>query len=128
MLTYLNFDVDFVLETDACGNGQGAVLSQQQNDGVQHPVAYASRSMSLAERNYCVTELEMLAVIWTMQHFRPYLYGHNMTVTVYTDNSVVKAILRSPRSSGKHARWWSKVFCSGVKEVNIVYRPGKMIG
>ena len=123
VLAYPNFDVEFVLETDACGNGLGAVLSQRQDDGVQHPVAYASRSLSPAERNYCVTDLETLAVVWAMQHFRAYLYGH--VVTVFTDHSAVKSVLGSPGSSGKHARWWSKVFGSGVKEVNIVYRPGK---
>ena len=123
VLAYPNFDADFVLETDACGNGLGAVLSQQQSDGLQHPVAYASRSLSPAERNYCVTDLETLAVVWAMQHFRVYLYGHN--VKVFTDHSAVKTVLGAPGLSGKHARWWSKVFGSGVKEVDIVYRPGK---
>lgn len=86
-------------------------------------VAYASRSLSPAERNYCVTDLETLAVVWAMQHFRVYLYGHK--VTVFTDHSADKAVLGAPGSSGKHARWWSKVLGSGVKEVNIVYRLGK---
>lgn len=69
VLAYPNFDVDFVLKTDACGNGPGTVLSQQQNDGLQHRVAYASCSLSPAERNYCVTDLETLAIVWPMQHF-----------------------------------------------------------
>ena len=56
VLAYTNFEVDFVLETDASAKGLGAVLSQCQSDGVQHPVAFASRSLSPAERNYGVTE------------------------------------------------------------------------
>ena len=57
VLVYPNFDVDFVLETDASVKGLGAVLSQYQSDGVLHLVAFASRSLSPAERNYGVTDL-----------------------------------------------------------------------
>ena len=46
-------------------------------------------------------------------------------MTVYTAHLAVNAVLGAPGSSGKHARWWSKVFGSGVKEVDILYRPGK---
>eukprot|EP00731_Ephydatia_muelleri_P011030 Em0005g1616a len=112
ILTYSNFERDFVLETDASVKGIGAVLSQQLDDGRLHPVAYASRSLSIAERNYSITELETLAVVWAVQHFRAYLYGHN--VTVITDHSAVKSVLETPGSSGKHARWWLKVFGCGI--------------
>ena len=46
-------------------------------------------------------------------------------MTVYTDHSAVKAILETPSPSGKHARWWSRVYGSGVKSVQIIYRAGK---
>ena len=90
------------METDACGKGLGAVLSQRQSDGILHPVAYASHSLSPAERNYSVTDLETLAVVWAMQHFQAYLYGHE--VTVVTDHSAIKAVLGAPSLS------WLKVF------------------
>jgi len=108
-----------VLETDASVKGLGAVLSQQHNDHHLHPVAYASRSLSAPEKNYSITELETLAVVWAIQHYHPYLYGHE--VTVVTDHSAVKAVLGTPSPSGKHARWWLKVFGSGVGQVHIVY-------
>ena len=60
-----------------------------------------------------------LAVVWAMQHFKAYLYSHE--VTVVTDHSAVKAILQMPNLSGKYARWWLKVFGSGVKKIDIVY-------
>ena len=70
MLAYPNFDVDFILETDASVKGLGAVLSQYQSDGILHPMAFVlSRSLSPAERNYGVTDLETLAVVWAMQHY-----------------------------------------------------------
>ena len=79
--------------------------------------------MSPSEKNYSVTELETLAVVWAMKHFHAYLYGHN--VQVVTDHSAVKALLGSPSASGKHARWWLQVVGSGVRNVEILYRPGK---
>ena len=113
-----------MLETDASIEGIGAVLSQHQEDHCLLTIAYASRALSPQERNYAITELETLAVVWAMSHFHSYLYGHS--VTVYTDHSAVKAILETPTPCGKHARWWTKVYGQGVKDVKIQYRPGKM--
>ena len=123
VLSYPSFDREFVLETDASIEGKGAVLSQPQEDGHLHHIAYASRALSPPERNYAITELETLAVVWAMSHFHSYLYGHS--VTVFTDHSAVKAVLETPNPSGKHARWWTRVYGRGVKEVKIRYRPGK---
>ena len=123
MLAYPSFETAFVLETDASLQGLGAVLSQIQEDAQLHPVAYASRALSPSERNYGITELETLAVVWAVSHFYPYLYGHE--VTVYTDHSAVKAVLETPNPSSKHARWWTKVYGQGVKKVEIRYRLGK---
>lgn len=123
VLAYPSFSRDFVLETDASTFGLGAVLSQPQEDGRTHPVAYASRALSPQEANYSVTELETLAVVWAVTYFHTYLYGHR--VTVFTDHTAVKALLETPSPSGKHARWWMKVYGRGIKEVKIVYRSGK---
>ena len=123
LLAYPDFEKDFVLETDARVKGLGAVLSQKQEDGRFHPVAYASRALSSQEKTYGITDLETLAVVWAISHFHAYLYGHE--VTIYTDHSAVKAVLETPSPSGKHARWWTKIYSRGVKKVNIVYRSGK---
>ena len=70
ILAYPDFERDFILETDACKNGLGAILSQCQQDNKLHPVAYASRSVSATEANYAITNLETLAVVWAITHFR----------------------------------------------------------
>ena len=106
--------------TDASALGLGAVLLQQDEDGKVHPVAYASRSLSPSEKQYAITELETLAVVWSVSHFHAYLYGHN--VQVFTDHSAVKAVLGTPSPSGKHACWWSKIFGSGVRNIQITYQ------
>ena len=68
MLAYPAFQNPFVLETDVSTVDIGSVLSQRQEDGLLHPVAYASRSLTPAERNYAITELETLAVVWAITH------------------------------------------------------------
>ena len=79
VLAYPSFTKDFTLETDASIQGLGAVLSQVQEDGKLHPVAYASRALNPSEKNYGVTELETLAVVWAVTHFHSYLYGNKVT-------------------------------------------------
>ena len=126
VLAIPNFDKGFLLETDASIKGLGAVLSQQQKDDHMHPVAFASRALSTPEKNYSVTDLETLAVVWAVSHFHAYLYGHD--VEVRTDHSAVKAVLSTPSPNGKHARWWTKVYsshASGVGTVTITHRVGK---
>ena len=102
--------------------GLGAILPRQKSDDKLHPVAYANRSTSLVEKCYSVTELETLAVVWAVQHFRAYLYGHS--VTVITDHSAVKSILDKPSSNGKHAQWWLKIFGSVVGQLRIIHSTG----
>ena len=82
-----------------------AVLAQVQSDGKLHPIVYASRSLSPPEKNYIVTKLETLTVVWAMSHFHYYLYGHK--VKVYTDHTAVKEVLDTPNPTRKHARWCS---------------------
>ena len=123
LLAYPTANQAFMLETDASNAGLGAVLSQIQSDGKEHPVAYASRALSPQETRYAITELETLAVVWAITHFHAYLYGHD--VEVVTDHSAVQAVLQTPSANGKHARWWSKIFGSGLNTIKIRYRPGK---
>ena len=123
VLAFSNFDKSFVLDTDAGIQGLGAVLLQKQADRKLHPVAYASRSLTNNEERYAISDLEMLAVVWAISHFQYYPYGHD--VTIRTDHQAVKAILGSPNAPGKHARWWSKVYSSGLCSIDITYRPGK---
>ena len=76
ILAYPDFSKPFVLHTDASlGRGQGAVLEQlEQADEKYHPIAYASPTLSPHEQQYGITELETLAVVWSLRHFQAYLY------------------------------------------------------
>ena len=83
VLAFLIFSKGFVLETDASINGVGGVLSQKQEDGHLHSIAYASRSLSRSEKRYAITELDTLAVMWALSDFHAYLYGNDVTVYIH---------------------------------------------
>ena len=119
ILKYPDFSRPFILETDASGCGLGAVLAQEQPDGRVHPIAYASRSLQKHEKNYGITELEGLGVVWAVKHFRPYLYGQKCTV--YTDNQALKALLNTSQPSGKLA-WWGMAIQE--LDLSIEHRSG----
>jgi len=68
-----------IILPDACGFGIGAVLSQSV-EGVEHPLAYASRLLSPSEINYSITEKECLALIWSLEKFRPLIWGCKLII------------------------------------------------
>jgi hypothetical protein len=76
----------FELEVDASGFAMGAVLLQKKEDGKKHPIAYYSKTLSAAERNYDVYNLELLAIVNAMDHWRPYLAGSPHKVIIYSDH------------------------------------------
>ena len=63
ILAHPDFSQPFILDTDASDVAIGAVLSQVQN-GMEKVIAFASRTLSKAERKYCVTRKELLAVVY----------------------------------------------------------------
>jgi RNase H-like domain found in reverse transcriptase/Gypsy protein len=70
----------FILTTDASKIGLGAVLANSNG----RPVAYASRTLNKAEKNYSTTDIELLAIVWAVQKYRPYVFGRYFEI--YTDH------------------------------------------
>lgn len=92
----------FVVQTDASDLGLGAVLLQEY-DGVLQPLAFASRSLIPAERNYSVTEKECLAIVFALRKFDVYLDGTKFVVQ--TDHSALSWLMRLREPAGRLARW-----------------------
>ena len=106
ILTFPDYSKQFILDTDASDTGIGGVFSQVQ-DGEERVVAYASRSLSKAERRYCVTRKELLAVVHFTKHFRPYLLGHHFVLR--TDHSSLTWLQNFKEPEGQLARWLEKL-------------------
>jgi hypothetical protein len=86
-LRLADYKKPFIVRVDAArrGKGIGAVLGQVQEDGAFHPVAYWSRSITSAERNYGATELECLGMHDAILHWRTYLLN-GIEFEVVTDH------------------------------------------
>lgn len=80
VLAYPDFSKPFTLQPDACKHSIGAVLFQIGGDGQKHSVAYFSHMLKKDEIRYTATELEYLALVDSMRHFRPYLWGKQFVV------------------------------------------------
>ncbi|GFS52332.1 transposon Tf2-9 polyprotein [Trichonephila clavipes] len=108
-----NFSEQFNLFTDASGVGIGAVLQQNQK-----PIAFASRTLNKAERNYTVTERECLAVIWALNKFKTY-FGP-LPVKVITDHAALTKLTndllsRNPVDSVEG----SQISCAALRALAI---------
>ena len=86
MLVFPNFDKPFLLKTDASKEGFRAVLSQKQEDGCYHPMAFGSRSLTPSKQNYHSSKLEFLALKWSItEHFKEYLAYAPFTVHMHNN-------------------------------------------
>ena len=103
VLTFADFHKPFLLETDASGDGLGTVLSQKQEDGCYHPVAYASRGLK-GELRYHSSKLEFLALKWAItEQFREYLQYEPFHVK--TDNNPLIYVMSTPNLDAVGHRW-----------------------
>ena len=122
VLAYADYSKPFALHTDASTTGLGAVLYQKQEDGKERVIAYASRTLNKAERNYDAHKLEFLALKWAVtDRFHEYLYG--ATFEVFTDNNPLTYILSTAKLDAMGHRWVASL---GPYNFKLNYKPGKL--
>ena len=95
-------DREFILRTDASDVGVGAVLLQSHPDGV-FLVAYLSRKLTRAERNYAVIKRECLAIVWAIGKLQTYLYGRSFVLQ--TDHRPLVYMDKSKMANARVMRW-----------------------
>lgn len=120
ILQYPNFSEPFIVTTDASNYAVGAILSQGKI-GEDPMVAAASRVLNKAERNYSTTEKEMVAVVFALKTFRPYLYGRQFTLL--TDHRPLVWVNSMNDPTSRVLRWRER-----LKEFDfkIQYKPGRV--
>ena len=104
----------------------GCALEQQTPKG-WHTVAFASRFLNSVEDRYSINELELLGVVWSVEHFKYYLYGKPFTVI--TDHRALLSIMRENRSNKSYnsrlTRWVDRLL---PFDFSIDHLPGTKMG
>ena len=98
-----DFTKEFVLQTDASERGVGAVLSQRDEDGEEHPVAYFSRKLLPREERYSTVEKECLAIKLAVHMFRVYLLGRKFIIQ--TDHRSLEWLDCLKENNSRLCRW-----------------------
>ena len=98
-----DFDRQFILQTDASDRGIGAVLSQTDEDGVEHPIAFYSRKLIPREERYSTVEKECFAIKAATHNFRVYLLGRQFTIQ--TDHRALEWLDRLKDNNARLTRW-----------------------
>ena len=98
-----NWNYEFILQVDASNRGLGAILSQIDLEGLEHPVAYASRKLQPREEKLSTTEKECLAIVWAVELFRYYLFGRKFRLQ--TDHNPLVWLNKVRDKNRKLLRW-----------------------
>ena len=109
-----NFNDSFTIETDASGEGIGAVLSQQGR-----PIAFMSQALGVTKKSWSTYAKEMLAIVEAIRLWRPYLLGKKFFIL--TDQRSLKYFLEQRVSTPEQQKWVVKLM---GYDYEIIYRPG----
>lgn len=111
-----DFSKPFELTTDASNVAIGVVLSLNDK-----PITFISRTLNKTEQRYATNEKELLAIVWSLQTLRNYLYGI-AELTIFSDHQPLSFAITEKNPNLKIKRWKALVDESGAQ---IKYKPGK---
>lgn len=110
----------YIVDVDASYDQLGCCLLQQQPSGEYLPVGYFSKGLSPAQKNYSVTEVEGLGVVWAVSMLRPYIEGRKFLIRC--DHKALKWILTTTACTNNRLNRWR--LCLAEFDYDVEYRPG----
>lgn len=113
-------DGHYILDVDASYDQLGCCLLQQQATGEYLPVGYFSKALSPSQKNYTVTELEGLGVVWAVSSLRPYIEGTRFLIRC--DHKALKWILTTTTCTNNRLNRW-RILLSEF-DYDVEYKPG----
>lgn len=125
VLAHFDSERNIIVETDASDYVSAGVLSQRDDLGILHPVAFFSKKHSPAECNYEIYDKELLAIIRCFEEWRPHLESAKDAIQVLCDHKNLEYFMSTKMLNRRQARW--SEFLSRF-EFKINFRPGKQGG
>ncbi|POW23151.1 hypothetical protein PSHT_00455 [Puccinia striiformis] len=124
VLAQPDYTKPFILYIDACLDGLGAALHQEfqiDDKPVEKPVLFISRQIKSTERKYGASQMECLALVWSLEKLHYYLEGTK--VVVVTDCTAVKTLMNM-KTPNRHMLRWQIAIQQYRGHMTIVHKPG----
>ena len=125
ILRHFDYEKEIIVETDASDYVSAGIMSQYDDEGILHPVAFFSKKHSPAECNYEIYDKELMAIIRCFEEWRPHLEGSGIPVKVLSDHKNLEYFMTTKLLNRRQARW--SEFLSRFN-FQIVYWLSKMGG
>ena len=120
VMAHPQLDKPYKLYTDASAYAIGAILVQEDENGLERPVLYVSKQLNEAQMKYATIEREAYAIVYALQKLRPYLYGAEFTI--YTDQKPLLSLFLQEQRNSRTQRWAVLIAEYGAP---IEYRKGR---
>ena len=119
IMAYPDTSKSYILYTDACDYAVGAILCQEDDEGIERPIQYVSHQLTSTQRKWATIEKEAFGVVYAIKKLRAYLLGSDFVI--FTDHKPLLSFFSGEIANTKIQRWAILLAEFGAP---IKYRPG----
>ena len=102
-------------------------MLQQEENGTWKPISFASRFLTELESKYSINELEQLAIVWSVEYFRSYVYG--VPFKIISDHKALATVLKGKKANKTYStrltRWVDRLL---PYDFEVIHGPGRTLG